>query len=233
VSDSSALDHLPELMAILAHDMRNPLSALLTNIHFVQSVARGSELDIDEALSDSALSCMILGQVIGNLEVLGRAFGAARLAPTQVATREAAAQALSRAAPQAAISSVEIFIDDGEETTVFLDPIFFGRAIDNLLANALQYSPVKGKIALELLSSDGRGGVAVTDAGPIVPPEFRESVLTEEGQAGAKRRYEARYGRGLGLYCAGQAARLSGGDLTLTEAEGRFRAEIWGPLAKR
>ena len=57
---ASLPEHLPELMAILAHDMRNPLSALLTNIHFVQSVARGSTLEVDEALSDSALSCTIL-----------------------------------------------------------------------------------------------------------------------------------------------------------------------------
>lgn len=233
MSDSSSLDHLPDLMAILAHDMRNPLSALLTNIHFVQSVARGSELDIDEALSDSALSCMILGQVIGNLEVLGRAFGAARLAPTQVATREAAGQALGRAAPQATISNIEILIGGGEEETVFVDPVFFGRAIDNLLANALQYSPANGKIVLELLSRSAQGGVAVVDSGPVVPPEFRESVLTEEGQASAKKRYEARYGRGLGLYCAGQAARLAGGELVVTESDGRFRAEVWGPLAKK
>ncbi|MET0596164.1 MAG: HAMP domain-containing sensor histidine kinase [Polyangiaceae bacterium] len=232
MSDPSSVDHLPELMAILAHDMRNPLSALLTNIHFVQSVAKGSQLDVDEALSDSVLSCMILGQVIGNLEVLGRAFGGARLAPTLVSTREAAGHAVARAAPQAVIAGIDLRVAAGDETTVFVDPVFFGRAIDNVVANALQYSPAKGKIALELIAKDGRGGVAVLDGGPVVPPEFREAVLTQSGQAEAKKRYEARYGRGLGLFCAAQAARISGGELTITESNGRFCAEIWGPLSK-
>jgi signal transduction histidine kinase len=219
-------------MAILAHDMRNPLSALLTNIHFVQSVARGSKLDVDEALSDSALSCLILGQVIGNLEVLGRVFGSLRLPPTQLPTHEAAGQAIARSAPQAAIAGIAISRAGGIETTLFVDPVFFGRALDNLLANALQYSPTKGKITLDLLAKGNRGGVAVNDSGPVVPPEFRERVLTEEGQASAKKRYEARYGRGLGLYCAAQAARIAGAEMTVTESEGRFRAEVWGPLAK-
>jgi signal transduction histidine kinase len=222
--------HLPELMAILAHDMRNPLSALLTNIHFVQSIARGSALDIDEALTDSALSCSVLGQIIGNLEVLGRAFAGARPPATAVGTREAAAQAVARVAQQALLAAIEPVMAPGPGATVLVEPLLFGRALDNLLANALQYAPAKTKITVELATAGERACVRVIDVGPIVPPEFRERVLTEEGQGAAKKRYEARYGRGLGLYCAGQAAHLAGADLTLGEREGHAVAELWGPL---
>src|SRR6267378_720347 len=62
--------HLSELLALLAHDLRNPLSAVLTNVNFVKSTMRGRAPDIEEALGDSALSCATLGQVIGNLDVL-------------------------------------------------------------------------------------------------------------------------------------------------------------------
>ena len=224
-------EHLPELMAILAHDMRNPLSALLTNIHFVQSVARGSTLDVDEALSDSALSCTILSQVIGNLEVLGRAFGPAHPAPTPLGTREAAGQAVARASAHASLAGVELAILPGSGATVHVEPVFFGRALDNVLANSLQYSPAQGKVTIELATQGDRSGVWVSDGGPIVPPDFRERVLTIEGQSEAKKLYEARYGRGLGLYCAAQAARIAGAELTVGEGDGRFRIELWGPLA--
>jgi signal transduction histidine kinase len=218
-------------MAILAHDMRNPLSALLTNIHYVQSVARGSALDVDEALADSALSCAILGQVIGNLEVLGRAFGALRPTPTSVGTRELAGQAVARAAPQAKMAGIPIALtQDSSGAMVRVEPIFFGRALDNLLANSLQYAPANAEVTVELMSTGERAGVRVIDPGPVVPPEFRDEVLTEEGQRSAKSRYEARYGRGLGLYCAGQAARIAGGELILGEHDGHFLAELWGPL---
>jgi signal transduction histidine kinase len=225
------LEHLPDLMAILAHDMRNPLSALLTNIHFVQSVAGGSAVDVDEALADAALSCSILGQVIGNLEVLGRAFGAARLPPLAISTRDAAGQAMGRAAQQAKLSGIGMAIAPGAGATVLVEPLFFGRALDNVLANALQYSPNNGKVTIELVASDERGGVLVSDGGPVVPAEYRERVLTEEGQSAAKQRYEARYGRGLGLYCAAQAARIAGAALRLTEGGGCCVMELWAPLA--
>jgi K+-sensing histidine kinase KdpD len=231
VVSASSIEHLPELMAILAHDLRNPLSALLTNIHFIQSAARGTAQDVDEALADSVLSCAILGQVIGNLEVLGGAFGSLCPSPTSVATRDAANQALARAAPQATLSGIAMAIAPGSaNATVRVEPVFFGRALDNLLANSLQYSPANGKIVVELAVSDARGGVLIIDAGPFVPAEFRESVLTESGQSIAKKRYEARYGRGLGLYCAAQAARIAGAEMTLGERDGRFLVELWAPL---
>jgi signal transduction histidine kinase len=219
-------------MAILAHDMRNPLSALLTNIHFVQSIARGSTLDVDEALSDSALSCMILSQVIGNLEVLGRAFGPANLPLTPLGTREAAGQAVARASAHATLAGIELVMMPGSGATVCVEPLFFGRALDNVLANALQYSPARGKVTIELATNGNRSGVFVSDSGPIVPVEFRERVFTEEGQSAAKKRYEARYGRGLGLYCAAQAARVGGAEILVGEGEGRFRIELWGPHAE-
>jgi signal transduction histidine kinase len=226
------LEHLPELMAILAHDMRNPLAALLTNIHFVQSVTRGTTPDIDEALSDSVLSCAMLGQIIGNLEVLGRAFGSSRPTPTPVGTREAANQALARATPQATLAGTEMTIAGASSgATVLVDPLFWGRTLDNVLANSLQYSPAKGKITIELVANDEQGGLFVTDGGPVIPPEFRERVVTAEGQAAAKRRYEARYGRGLGLYCAAQAARLAGAEIRLGERDGQCLVELWAPLA--
>ena len=229
---ASSLEHLPELMAILAHDLRNPLSALLTNVHFVQSVVKGSGLDIDEALSDSALSCMILGQVIGNLEVLGHAFGSPSPPPTPVGTREAAGQAVARTAQLAMLAGIETaMVRDSPGATVLVEPMFFGRALDNMLANALQYSPAKGKITIELITKGKRAGVRLIDSGPVVPPEYRELVLTEEGQAVAKKRYEARYGRGLGLYCAAQAARIAGAELAMGERDGHFFIELSGPLA--
>jgi signal transduction histidine kinase len=230
---ASSVEHFPELMAILAHDMRNPLSALLTNIHFVQSVTRGTAVDVDEALSDSVLSCAILGQIIGNLEVIGRALAPSVPLPTPLRTREAASQALARAAPHATLAGVETSIAAGSaDATVLVDPLFLGRALDNVLANALQYSPAKGKITIELVTRDERGGLLVIDNGPVVPADSRQRVLTQEGQAEAKKRYEARYGRGLGLYCAAEAARLAGVDIALGERAGQFVVELWAPLAQ-
>jgi len=114
-----------------------------------------------------------------------------------------------------------------------VEPTFFGRALDNLVANAIQYSPTGGEIRIECHEGNGRGAVVVVDQGPVVPIELREQALEAGWQGQAKQRYEARYGRGVGLYCAAEAARLAGAELKIAEREGQSTFELSAPLAPR
>jgi signal transduction histidine kinase len=223
---------LPELLALLAHDLRNPLSALLTNINFVRSTVKDRSSEVDEALSDSALSCTILGFFIGNLDVLSRSLSDSMPPRRPTAARQAASEAMLRLGPQAALLGVEVEMVAGPHAPrLLVDPGFFGRALDNLIANSLQYSPHKGKVRIECSSRKDRGLLTFIDDGPSVPLDLRELALKAEGQNAAKQRYEARYGRGLGLYCAAEAARISGAEVTIGERSGCSLLEISAPLA--
>ena len=187
--------------------------------------------DVEEALSDSALSCAILGFFIGNLDVLGRSVADSPPARRPTAARQAASEAALRLGPQATLLGVDIEIVSGPHTPrVLVDPTFFGKALDNLIANCLQYSPPKGKVKIECTARRDRGVLSVTDDGPIVPIDLRETTLQAEGQNVSKQRYEARYGRGLGLYCAAEAARICGAEVTIGERGGHSVLEISAPL---
>jgi signal transduction histidine kinase len=224
--------HLSELMALLAHDLRNPLSALLTNINFIKSSVRGHAPDVEEAIDDSALSCTMLGQVIGNLDVISRAFSTAPLARQAISARNAASDAAVRFAPQAAMTGIRIEVPAGDQSPVLLvEPGFFGRALDNLVANALQYSPADAEVRIECAVVGPRGSLVIVDGGPTIPSELRELARSAEWQGQAKQRYEARYGRGLGLYCAGEAARIAGAEMIIGNREGRSTFELSAPLA--
>jgi len=111
-------------------------------------------------------------------------------------------------------------------------PRWVGRALDNLLANSLQYSQTGSLVTIELAAGDEVGIIIVLDDGPVVPPELRSWALLMEAQNDAKRRFEARYGRGLGLYCAAQAARIAGARVALGERAGGSMFELSGPLAR-
>ncbi len=222
---------LPELLALLAHDLRNPLSALLTNINFVRSTLKDAASEVDEALSDSALSCSILGFFIGNLDVLGRSLADSPPPRRPTGARQAASEAALRLGPQASLMGVELEILSGPHAPrVLVDPNFFGRALDNLIGNSLQYSPHKGKVKIECSARKDRGVLTISDDGPTVPVELRDLVLQAEGQNTAKQRYEARYGRGLGLYCAAEAARICGAQVTIGERSGHATLEISAQL---
>jgi K+-sensing histidine kinase KdpD len=218
---------LPELLALLAHDLRNPLAALLTNISFVRSTLKPGATEVEEALSDSALSCAMLAFFVGNLDVLGRSLSDSSPPRRPTFARRAVSDAVLRFGPHATLLGVRVEVLPGPHVpTVLVDPGFFGRALDNLIANALQYSPPKGTVEIECLVRGDRGVVIVTDEGPTVPVELRELALLAEEQTQAKQRYEARYGRGLGLYCAAEAARIAGAEVVIGEHRGRSALEI-------
>ena len=65
---------LPELLALLAHDLKNPLAAVLANLAFIDgSVA--SDPDLRDALADARLASELLQRLVSNLEMIGRELG--------------------------------------------------------------------------------------------------------------------------------------------------------------
>jgi signal transduction histidine kinase len=221
-------------MSLLAHDMRNPLSAVLTNLNFVKSSVPGRVSEVDDALSDSVLSCTMLGQVIANLDILARTLSTATVAPHAVPARRVADEAAVRFAPQAAMNGVRLEVEEiSRPPVVLVEPSFFARALDNVIANSLQYSPAKGEVRIECAEVGNRGVLVVLDDGPAIPAELRSLALSPDGQSEAKQRYDARYGRGLGLYCAAAAAQIAGAELFVGERGGRSAFELSAPLAAR
>jgi signal transduction histidine kinase len=73
---------LGQLIGLLAHDLRNPLSALHSNVGFLDSVVESRDDDVREALQDARVSCDGLMYIIDNLELLGRALSDAPDMPT-------------------------------------------------------------------------------------------------------------------------------------------------------
>jgi signal transduction histidine kinase len=219
-------------MSLLAHDMRNPLSAILTNVNFVKSSVKGRP-EIEEALSDSALSCTMLGQVIGNLDILARTLVTSSLARQPTPAKRAADEAAVRFAPQAAVNGVRIAVHEvGSAASLLVEPTFFTRALDNVIANAIQYSPANGEVRIECGESGDKGVVTVIDQGTAIPAELRERAMSPDWQGQAKTRYEARYGRGLGLYCAFEAARIAGAELEIGERDGRSALALSAALSR-
>jgi signal transduction histidine kinase len=222
--------HLPDLLSLLAHDLRNPLSAILTNVNFIRSV-QGRAPEVEEALSDTAISCTMLGHVIGTLDVLSRSFSTASLAARPTGARQTADDTAIRFAPEAALVGVRIELAEGPHAPILLvEPTFFGRALDSLVANALQYSPANGRVRIECTESGNRGTVMILDDGPAVPTELRHLAVSAEWQNEAKQHYEARYGRGLGLFSAAEAARIAGAEFHIGERDGRSAFELSAPL---
>lgn len=206
---------LSELLRVMAHDLRNPLSALVTNLHYLSGTTKGMDADSREALGDSVSLCDVLERLITNLDVLARGDERGRQRfPTSLL--QVAQTVCKRQRPQAASSGIELVLEEnGEDMLVMVERELFTLAAENMVANALEHAPSSTKVRVRAGMHDGQAALMVFDDAPPVPVELREQAVSLQGQGRTARAPETRYGRGLGLLCADLAARGSGGKLTL------------------
>lgn len=219
----SEVPELSDLIVMMAHDLKNPLAALTTNLHFLQGAEGKQEQDAIDALGDSVTLCEVLERFFRNLDLLGRR---QKLVPRRqiVSAFALAHEAVTRARVHAASSGVEIRLEgDGEGTpAAFVDRDLFCRAIENVIANALESAPTGSVVSVKVSGEDTEPTILVTDARERPPPlkALDGGGLAFDGPGVAKR-LQGLYGRGLALLCADVAARASGARL---EIEGEPRA---------
>ncbi len=232
--EHSTDDELAEALTLLAHDLKNPLAAVLTNLGFVRGVV--DELDpesrpdpaalddVREAMFDVRLACESLQRFVSNLEVLARDLGVARPPPSgespPIDLLSIADEIANRQRETADARRITIRVDAATDAWARGDRDALVRAADNVLADALQHAPAGSVVRIEVARSDAEATLTVLDRGAVVPPELRIEAASRAGQTRAKGRPEARYGRGLALYVAAVAARAGGGRLELADRDG-------------
>jgi two-component system OmpR family sensor kinase len=220
-----------DLIALVAHDLRNPLAAIVANLSYVRSAIEDPGPEVDGALADAEMACTRIEKMTTNLTVMARACLPASPERRPTSLRDVTSAAVERARAAAQSSRVTMNLVDADVPHVLVDAELLGIALDNLLSNSIQYSPAGHSVAVELSASDGRASVTVVDDGPIVPESLRDVVVRVDGQTSARHRVEARYGLGLALYAASQAACLAGAALAVTEKAGRSAFEISAEVA--
>ncbi len=238
---------LGEALSLLAHDLKNPLAAVLTNLAYVGSALqeeRSVSEDVREAMTDARLACESLQRFVHNLELFGRdAAGRASMPPLETAPldlRSVVDDVLERQRESATGRRLRFEIVDGAggpagsegkaRIYALADRELVVRALDNLVADSVQCAPARSVIEL-LVRRLGAHEVAIVvrDDGAIVPEELRDLIPTANGQTLSKGRPEARYGRGLALWAASIAARLAGGRLDLGAVAGKSALTVVVP----
>jgi signal transduction histidine kinase len=126
----------------------------------------------------------------------------------------------------------EISLSSALESTPPLhgDPHRLGQVVDNLISNAIKFTPIGGKVDVRLASSNGTAAIEVADSGEGVPEEEREHLFERLYRAsGATRAHVP--GLGLGLSIVKAIVDAHGGTVGLASGEDgtTFRVEL--PLA--
>ena len=174
------------LVADASHELRTPLTSLRTNIELL---ARGTvpESERTAMLSDLKAEVLELGTLVGelvDLATVGRAEESLGSADLAAIVAEAVGRAERRATQSIDLTATPLI------TEVRAGAV--GRAVSNLLDNAIKWSPPEGAITVTLTPH----GLAVADRGPGIAPEDLPFIFQRFYRSSAAR---ALPGSGLGL----------------------------------
>jgi signal transduction histidine kinase len=210
-----------EFVANASHQLRTPLTGLRLRLEAAEDLARGPELR--EELAAAGQEVERLAALLRNLLVLARE-GEERPEPRPVGLGEEATEALARWSAEAQAAGIRLAARDEGVPAALASASDVGIALDNLLENAIKYSPRGSTVTVEWGERDGCAYVAVTDEGPGLAPG-EGAAATERffrGSAGARTQ-----GSGLGLAIVRSLAQRWGGELALANRErGGLRAEV-------
>jgi len=213
------------LLGLFAHDLRNPLSALHSNVSFLGSVVGSADTEAHEALEDVAASSDALGHITDNLELFALALdGTKPREPHDFALRELLREAgqKSRRFADSYRVTLEVDGDSAADMRGFANRDMLLRALSNLVRNAIQHAGESGRVTVRATRADGGLVVGVTDSGTPLSKEMGEAAFTAAGQLSTKNVSGGRYSRGLGLYAARIAAGVAGASVRSGAAGSRF-----------
>lgn len=201
------------LLGLFAHDLRNPLSALHSNVSFLGSVVGTTDSEAREALEDVAASSDALGHITDNLELFALALeGAKPREAHELPLRELLREAAQKSRRFADSYRVTLVVDaeSGADLRVIANRDMLQRALSNLIRNAIQHAGETGKVTVRARRDGAEVVVSVMDSGVPLSSDMGEQAFTAEGQLSTKNISGGRYSRGLGLYAARIAADVAG-----------------------
>jgi signal transduction histidine kinase len=208
-----------QVLAVVSHDLRNPLSAISLGAGLLRtSETLGAE--DREQVETIEVSAKRMNRLIDDLLDVTRLEGGKRLpvepSSTDVHGLFAEAEELFRA--QAAVGSVSI----GYEVAPGLPRVYADRdrimqVLSNLIGNALKFVPSGGSIGVSAASSGGEVLFSVADDGPGIPAGNLGDIFKPYWQA----RGAERMGAGLGLKIARGIVEAHGGKIGVESEAGK------------
>jgi signal transduction histidine kinase/ActR/RegA family two-component response regulator/HAMP domain-containing protein len=199
-----------EFLAVLSHELRNPLAPIQNSLHVLDRAPPGSE-QARRAQSVMARQVRHLTRLVEDLlDVTRISNGKVRLRRTAVDLGALVRQAAEDNAAQFAACGVELRVDVSAEPRVEGDPARLSQIIGNLLQNAAKFTPAGGSVRVVLEAAGATARIRVRDSGVGIDAPTLERLFEPFMQAdGTLARTNG--GLGLGLALVKGLVELHGG----------------------
>ena len=217
-----------KVISMLAHDLRNPLTAVLIAIETLETNTlppKGKTSPLTPAITAQlfkqarAQSKTIDRMITGLLQVARGSSAELQIQPQKLELITLYQDVLAQVCDRAAAKSLHIQSDiPNDLPLVYADHERVRQVLSNLLDNAIKYTPTQGTIRLSCLHrTRQKVQVSVCDTGPGIPEENHERIFEERFRL---ERDEAKDGYGIGLALCQRIIRAHYGQIWVDSAPG-------------
>jgi len=207
-----------ELLGMASHDLRNPLTSIKGYSEFL--LKKGATLKEDTRTDFLKIIHSASGNILGllndllNLSSIESGQLVLNLQPGNL--RGLIEERVKLYTHLATEKNIHFNIIFQETTVVSFDTPRIGQVLDNLLTNAIKFSPVNSTIEITMESGEGCVRVTVTDEGLSIKNEDLDNLFQPFNKFGSD---STEKGTGLGLAIAKKMIELHGGTLTFKSSK--------------
>jgi PAS domain S-box-containing protein len=201
-----------EVLAVVAHDLRNPLSTIRLACDVLEETQQARQIEIIRRATRR------MQGLIDDL-VDAASIRAARLSITltQVDAGQLVREIVDDFAAEAADKRVALVLEVESSAVVRCDARRIAQALSNLVNNALKFTGAGGAVTLRVRSDDLHVEFAVEDTGRGIAPDEIDKVFDRAWQSDET----AHLGSGMGLYITKGVVEAHGGEIKVSSQLGR------------
>jgi signal transduction histidine kinase len=222
-----------ELVAWVSHDLRTPLAGLRAMAEALEDQVVIEPREVSQYHTQIRVEVDRLTAMIDDLFELSRIHaGALRLARRMVGLGDLVAEVVASAEPVTRAKGIRLTGAAVRGMPVFVDSAEMGRALRNLVTNAIRHTPPEGGIDVQAEVQSGMACVIVSDACGGIPPGDLPRVFDVAFRGKPARTPGPREGAGLGLSIARGIVEAHSGQIAVRNAGPGCQFLIRLPLAR-
>ncbi len=215
-------------LADVSHELRTPLTVIKGEVGLMRLT---NELD-EESLRNIEKEVDRLTRLVGDLLLLAQAESGQLPLDLKPVELDTLLLDVLQQMQVLASGKVNLRLEEIDQVMVNGDRDRLKQVILNLVANAINYTPVGGEVRLSLSKDDGRACLKVEDTGPGIPPEYLPHIFDRFYRGDPSRKRTEDSGFGLGLSIAKWIVDRHGGQIEVESQVGKgTRFTVWLPLA--